>query len=97
MDELFDTVFQIQRLVVASLALVGIAALAIALLVFLLSNRLRRREFSSLRQIGASPATIRSLVAFEGVFVLVTSALLAVGLIALLRVVGPVLVRMLTG
>ncbi|MCB1232208.1 MAG: ABC transporter permease, partial [Verrucomicrobiae bacterium] len=69
MDELFATVFQVQRLVIAALVLVGLASLAIALLVFLLSNRLRAREFSSLRQIGADPVTIRLLVAFEGGFV----------------------------
>jgi len=97
MEELFDTVFQIQRLVVAALVLVGLAALVIALLVFLLSNRLRAREFSSLRQIGADPVTIRLLVAFEGAFVLAASGLLATMLIAALRAAAPVMVRWLIG
>ncbi len=95
MDELFTTVFQVQRLVVGALALVGAAALAIAILVFLLSNRLRAREFSSLRQIGADPATIRLLVAFEGGFVVLFSTLLALGLILLLQLAAPTLVRLL--
>ena len=97
MDDLFETVFQVQRLVVAALVLVGIAALAIALLVFLLSNRLRAREFSSLRQIGADPITIRLLIAFEGAFVIVASAMLAAVLITGLRLAAPMLVRLLTG
>ncbi|MBL9151350.1 MAG: ABC transporter permease [Verrucomicrobiales bacterium] len=97
MDDLFDTVFQVQRLVVAALVLVGVAALAMALLVFLLSNRLRAREFSSLRQIGADPGTIRLLVAFEGVFVLSASAVAAALLAVVLKGAAPVLVRLLTG
>ncbi|MCB1066083.1 MAG: ABC transporter permease, partial [Verrucomicrobiae bacterium] len=96
MDELFETVFQVQRLVVGALALVGTAALAISVLVFLLSNRLRAREFSSLRQIGADPATIRLLVTFEGAFVILASALLALGLLVALHLAAPVLVRALT-
>ncbi len=95
MDELFETVFQVQRLVVAALVLVGIASLAIALLVFLLSNRLRTREFSSLRQIGADPITIRLLIAFEGAFVVIVSALLSVVLVAALFAIAPALVRVL--
>jgi len=97
MDDLFETVFQVQRLVVAALGLVGFAALAIALLVFLLSNRLRQREFSSLRQIGADPVTIRLLIAFEGVFVVALSAVLATALIFGLEMAAPYLVRILTG
>jgi putative ABC transport system permease protein len=97
MDELFDTVFQVQRMVVAALVLVGVAALAIAALVFLLSNRLRAKEFASLRQIGADPATIRFLVAFEGGFVIVASAIAAGLLVIGLKLAAPLLVRWLTG
>lgn len=96
MDELFDTVFQIQRFVIAALILVGVAAMAIALLVFLLSNRLRRREFSSLGQIGADPASIRFLIAFEGAFVVLVSAILATGVVAVLPAIAAPLVRLLT-
>ena len=59
MDELFATVFQIQRFVVAALVLVGVAALAIAGLVFLLSNRLRRREFALTVSLHAGRAAAR--------------------------------------
>ncbi|MCB1090371.1 MAG: hypothetical protein KDL87_02490, partial [Verrucomicrobiae bacterium] len=97
MDDLFRTVFQVQRLVTAALILVGVAALAIALLVFLLSNRLRAREFSSLRQIGADPATIRLLVGFEGAFVVIASLLTASVVVIALKAAAPFLVRMLTG
>lgn len=97
MEELFETVFQIQRFVVTSLVLVGLAAISIALLVFLLSNRLRRREFASLGQIGADLATVRLLVAFEGLFVLGSSAALAAVLVTVLRGIAPSLVRYFTG
>ena len=97
MEELFETVFQIQRFVVISLLLVGVAALSIALLVFLLSNRLRRREFASLGQIGADPSTVRLLVAFEGLFVLAASALFASAIVAGLQIVAPSLARFFTG
>lgn len=97
MDELFDTVFQVQRLVLAALALVGGAALAIALLVFSLSHRLREREFRSLRQIGADSGTLRLLVAFEGAFVLAASLAAAFALVGALRMAAPALARHLVG
>jgi putative ABC transport system permease protein len=97
MEDLFDTVFQVQRFVVAALAAVGVAALAISMLVFLLSNRLRQREFASLRSIGADPATIRLLVAFEGGFVLLASGAVAAVLVTGLSRAAPAILRMLTG
>ena len=97
MDELFNTVFQIQRFVLVALILVGIAAVVIALLVFLLSNRLRAAEFSSLRQIGADPATIRLLVGFEGGFVVILSVVLGTVLIVGLKLSAPFLVRLFAG
>ena len=97
MDELFDTVFQVRTMVVAALALVAMAAGLISLLVFLLSNRLRAREFESLRNIGADPGSIRLLVLFEGATVVAASVVAAVLLIGGLKVAAPWLVRFLTG
>lgn len=91
MSELFDTVFQIRNLVVAALAAVGIASALIAGLVFLLSNRLRAREFESLANIGADPATVRLLVLFEAAFVCLTSILIAGLLLLILMAITPLL------
>ena len=97
MDELFDTVFQVRTMVVAALVSVAMAAGLISLLVFLLSNRLRAREFESLRNIGADPGSIRLLILFEGATVIAISAVAAVLLIGALKLAAPWLVRLLTG
>ena len=97
MDELFDTVFQVRTLVVAALGLVAVAAGLISLLVFLLSNRLRAREFESLRNIGADSGAIRMLILFEGITVVAGSIVASVALIAVLKASAPWLVRLMTG
>lgn len=97
MDELFATVFSVQDLVLRLLLAIGLATLAIGTLVFLLSNRLRREEFRHLRHLGAAPSTLRALVGFEAVFVLVAS-LLASGLgLLVLEWLAPLLLRRLIG
>lgn len=97
MDELFATVFSVQALVLRLLLVIGLATLAIGALVFLLSNRLRRDEFRHLRHLGADPGTLRGLVLFEGVFVVLASLLVAGGGLLLLRLLAPVLVRGMLG
>lgn len=77
MKELFDTVFQIQAVVTGILILIGLATVTIGFLVFGLSNRLRRREFESLHNMGARPWFLRSLIAFEAGFVFVSSVMVA--------------------
>jgi putative ABC transport system permease protein len=89
MAELFDTVFRVRDFVVVALAVVGVCAVAIMGLVFALSNRLRTDEFLYLANLGAPSSTVRGLVAFEAVFVTVSSVLLAAGLTALLLLAVP--------
>ena len=97
MDDLFATVFGVQKLVLRLLAAIGVATLAIGALVFLLSNRLRREEFRHLLHLGADPGTMRALVAFEAVFTVLASLVLAGGGLLLLRWLAPVLVRAMMG
>ena len=78
MDELFATVFRVEGFVVAAFAGVGTATLATAVLVFLLSLRLRRREFLTLRRIGSEPIRLTALWSSEIVSILVVASLLAV-------------------
>ena len=77
MAELLGTVFTVERYVVAGAAIVGLATLATALLVFLLSLRQRSRERETLSKIGGSPGAITALMGSEIVFVLATALTLA--------------------
>ncbi len=83
MDELFDTVFSIQKLVLGLLIAIGLATAVLGLIVFILSGRLRSSEFSHLQNLGASPGTLRALIGFEAGFVLIAS-LLATGVVLIL-------------
>lgn len=97
MDELFATVFSVQDLVLRLLFAIGLATLAIGMLVFLLSHRLRRDEFRHLGHLGAGPGTLRALVAFEAAFVVIASLVFAgIGLVAL-NALAPLWVRMWIG
>ncbi|MEM6280059.1 MAG: ABC transporter permease, partial [Verrucomicrobiota bacterium] len=89
MDELFATVFSVQRAVLSFLIFVGTATLALGILTFTLSHRLRKREFLSLQMIGASPGMLRGLVLFEATFVLLLSWILSSGLLAALFQIAP--------
>jgi putative ABC transport system permease protein len=93
MDELFATVFSVQRVVVRLLLVIGLATMAIGALVFLLSNRLRTEEFRHLRHLGADPLTLTALVVFEAGFVILTSlALCGIGLF-LISEIFPFVIR----
>lgn len=93
MNELFATVFSIQKVVIWMLVLVGIATLALGALTFILSYRLRHREFVSLRHIGASPGMLRGLIAFEGAFVLVSSLALSGAMLIVVDWIAPILIQ----
>jgi putative ABC transport system permease protein len=80
MEELLATILTVQSFVVAALIIVGLATLATAALVFLLSLRLRRREIETMVRIGGSRARIAAVVASEVTVVTGVS----VGLAALL-------------
>lgn len=97
MEELFATVFSVQRVVIGLLVLVGIATLGLGVLTFLLSHRLRAGEFASLRHLGASPGMLRALIAFEAVFVFATSLLISAVLLCLILKVAPILIESYIG
>ena len=97
MDELFATVFSVQRFVLWMLLTIGLATLAIGALVFLLSNRLRRDEFRHLRHLGADIVTLRALVAFEAGFVILASLLVSALGLFLINLMAPVIIRQMLG
>jgi putative ABC transport system permease protein len=93
MDELLDTILTVQSFVVAGAVIVGLATLASAALVFMLSLRLRRREIETLFKIGGSRLSVGSVMASEIVVVLVTGVLLAGGLTFLTSQFGSAAIR----
>jgi putative ABC transport system permease protein len=95
MSELRETVLTIQSYVVAAIALAGAAAVATMGLVFLLSIRLRRREIETLVKLGASRASVASILAGEMVIVFSLGAVLAVALTALTSRFGASAIRAL--
>ena len=95
MDELLDTIFTVREYVTAAILTVGLATLATAALVFLLSLRLRRREIETMQKIGGSRRIVAELLLSEIVLVLTAGLLIAAGLSALTRAVGSTAIRVL--
>lgn len=82
MEELLETVITVERYAVAAVGAVGMATLATAVLVFMLSIRLRRREIETLHKIGASRPRVAAVMFSEVVVI----TLLGVALAGLLTV-----------
>jgi putative ABC transport system permease protein len=78
--ELLETVFTVRQFVVFAVTIVGIAALATTVLVFLLSLRLRRRERLTLYKIGAARPVVAGMLLAEVIGVVIISSVLALGL-----------------
>ena len=95
MEDLLGTILTVERFVVAGAVIVGLATLATAALVFLLSLRLRRRERLTLFKIGGSRLAVASVMASEVVVVLASGALLAAGLTLLTSQFGSLAIRAL--
>ena len=87
-EDLLTTVFTVQAFVLLIISLVGIATLITAVLVFILSVRLRAREFLTLKRMGAASSSIFILMGFETLFVLLLSGLVAVMLLAITQMIG---------
>jgi putative ABC transport system permease protein len=85
LNDLLDTVFTVQNYVILGLAILGLATVAVIMLVFLLSQQLRRGEFHTLSRIGASKTYIGLLVASELAFVFIGSLLLATLLVFVMK------------
>jgi putative ABC transport system permease protein len=93
MDELVATVGRVRSFVIAAVALVGGATLLTAVLVFLLSVRLRWREIDTMVKIGCSRGAIATLLACEVALVFGLSLVIACGLTAVTDAYGPDLIR----
>ncbi len=94
-DDLLGTIFTVQNFVVAGMLLVGLAALATAVLVFVLSLRLREREIETMAKIGGSRVRVAGVLVTEVAVVVLTSVLLAGVLTALTARFASTAVRLL--
>jgi putative ABC transport system permease protein len=94
MDELLETILTIQSYVLAAVAVLAVATLATAALVFWLGVRLRRRELETLWKIGGSRSAVAGVLVSEVVVVLVLAAATAAGLTALTSRFGSAAIRM---
>jgi putative ABC transport system permease protein len=95
MDELLGTILTVQTFVTAGAVIVGLATLATAALVFMLSLRLRRREIETMFKIGGSRLNVGALMTSEIVAVLLSGVILAAGLTFLTSQFGSAAIRAL--
>ena len=77
-EELLDTVLTIKQFILAAVIIVGLATVATAALVFLLSLKLRRREIDTMHKIGGSRIRVASILMAEVFIVVILSGALAV-------------------
>jgi len=94
-DDLLGTIFTVQNFVVAGMILVGLAALATAVLVFVLSLRLRKREIETMAKIGGSTARVAGVLVTEVAVVVLASVVFAGILAALTARFASTAVRLL--
>jgi putative ABC transport system permease protein len=87
-NDLLDTVASVKNYILAGSIVVGFATLVTAILVFVLSIRLRQREIMTIRKIGGTRRRIKAILATEIIIVLVMSILLAFILTMVVNQVG---------
>lgn len=95
MDALLSSLFQAERLALLMLVVLGTAVLLIAALVFALSFRMRKREFTTLAEIGVDRAALAFVKSCEVLLIFAVSVLVVSGVIWMTQVWGASLVRML--
>tara|TARA_Y100001933_G_C18998625_1_gene563641 strand:- start:972 stop:1628 length:657 start_codon:yes stop_codon:yes gene_type:complete len=94
-EHLANTLFATQRLALVAFSLLGIAALTLALMVFLLSFRLREREMRTYAKIGATKLTILCLQGSEVIIIAVVATTIAQIGIILTKAAAPDLLTLL--
>jgi putative ABC transport system permease protein len=95
MDELLETILTIQRYVVAAVVVIGFSTLMTAVLVFMLSLRLRKREIETMHRIGGSKRRVMGLIGTEIAVVLLLGLAFAGILTLIASRFGAELIRIL--
>jgi putative ABC transport system permease protein len=91
-NDLLDTVASVKNYILAGSIVVGFATLVTAVLVFVLSIRLRQREIMTIRKIGGTRKRVRAILATEIIIVLAMSILFAFFLTLIVNQAGMVIV-----
>jgi len=94
-EELLDTILTIQQFIFAAVIIVGLATIATAALVFMLSLRLRRREIDTMLKIGGSRPRVATMLLAEVVIVVLLSSSLAAVITLLTWRFGPGIIEIL--
>ncbi|TWT81371.1 FtsX-like permease family protein [Planctomycetes bacterium CA13] len=92
-EELLQTVFAIQNLVLTALVLTGAVTLLLVVVVFVLSLKQRAREIETMAKIGGSRGRILGVLATEVGFVIVLGVGIASGLTWLTTIFAPQIVQ----
>jgi putative ABC transport system permease protein len=92
-NEILETLFSVRNYVMLGSIGVGVATLMTAVLVFVLSIRLRRREIETIRKIGGSSRRLKGVLASEILLVVFGGILIAGVLTACVSRFGDLLVR----
>lgn len=93
MDELLKTILTVRAYFVTAIMVVGLSTLALAILVFLLSLRLRLREITTMHKIGGSRGRVFFILSAEIIVVLLLGSGCAVILTAITSQFGADLIR----
>jgi putative ABC transport system permease protein len=93
MDELLGTILTVQRYMIAAVAVIGFSTLMTAVLVFMLSLRLRKREIETMHRIGGAKLRVVGLIATEITVVLLLGLTFAGILTAIASRFGAELIR----
>jgi len=96
-NDLLATILSVRDYVLVASIGIGISTVATAVLVFILSIRLRRREIETIRKIGGSGRRLHAILAAETLLVVLVSVLIAGGLTVVVSRFGPAAVRIMTG
>jgi putative ABC transport system permease protein len=91
-SDLLETVASVKNYILAGSIIVGFATLVTAVLVFVLSIRLRQREIMTIRKIGGTRRRIRAILATEIIIVMAMSVLFAFLLTIIVNQVGMVII-----
>ena len=94
MDDLLKTILTVQKYVTAGILVVGLSTVMTAVLVFMLSLRLRERELVTMHRIGGSRSSILALLGAEIIVVLVAGVVLAGMLTVVVSQMGEQLIRL---
>ena len=93
MDELLETILTVRAYFVTAIMVVGLSTLALAVLVFLLSLRLRLREIATMHKIGGSRGRVFCILSAEIVVVLLLGSGCAIMLTAITSQFGAEMIR----